>query len=630
MSLFEELKRRNVVRVGVAYVIIGWVIAQVAEFAFENFGAPDWVLKTVIVILLLGLPLALFFAWAFEITPDGVKREKDVDRSESVATRTGHTLNYVIIGTLAVALAYFVWERQATDARQGGPDAAETGAEAPAQALAANDTTAPNGPDTKSIAVLPFVNLSSDQEQEWFSDGLTEEILNALARTPDLLVTARTSSFKYKGSEEDIPTIASALGVAHILEGSVRRDNDRLRVTAQLIRASDGFHLWSQNYDRTPDDVISVQEEVAVQIATALETAMDPAALARMVSAGTTSVAAYNNYLQGLATGVSSISTGNAYAWASARDAYEQAIQLDPAFALAHWELAKFWGTQLQVTNIVAGTAEISLAQSRLQFNTAIENAIRHAQDPADRKRFEVLRAEKNFRFARALKLITEYLQQRPNDYAAHSQQARLVTMQSAAPAIRELLQGYIDREFFDPLLMTDAITYALATDDPAFIRDVVSFSLSRQTNNIFAVYQAHRGLLWAGDIDQASALVSHIQTSELPESSRLMVRLRQACAEGRNDIARPLHDRLIRDNADSPSTQWIVHRVMGEDDKAAKILADLDAAGDTDTLTNMLTYAYFDPRPLSSVMEILMPQGITPREPLSIPYRCGRPATEI
>jgi TolB-like protein len=283
MSFFEELKRRNVVRVGVAYVVIGWVTAQIAEFAFENFGAPDWVLKTIVVILLLGLPIALFFAWAFEMTPDGVKREKDVDRSESITSMTGRKLDRLIIAALVLAVAYFLWDRQ-TGVEQlesiAPPAAAET-AEVEQPPVA--------GTDPRSIAVLPFVNMSSDQEQEWFSDGLTEEILNSLARTPDLLVAARTSSFKFKGSPEDIPTIAASLGVAHILEGSVRSSGDQLRVTAQLIRASDGFHLWSQTYDRNPEEVIAIQEEIAIEIAIALETAMDPEALAHMVSSGTSS-----------------------------------------------------------------------------------------------------------------------------------------------------------------------------------------------------------------------------------------------------------------------------------------------------------------------------------------------------
>ena len=277
MSFIGELKRRNVVRVGIAYVVIAWLLAQVAEFAFENFGAPEWVLKTFVVVLLLGMPLALFFAWAFEMTPEGLKREVEVDRTASITPHTGRKLDRLIIAGLVVAVAYFAWTSQ-REPEPAEPPPTET------------SVAAEIGPDERSIAVLPFVNMSSDEEQEWFADGLTEELLNSLARMPDLLVAARTSSFGYKGSTDSVQNIAKALGVAHVLEGSVRRGNDRLRITAQLIRASDGFHLWSETYDRSPDDVIAIQEDLAIEIARALETAMDPEALKEMVSAGTASV----------------------------------------------------------------------------------------------------------------------------------------------------------------------------------------------------------------------------------------------------------------------------------------------------------------------------------------------------
>ncbi|MCH8278662.1 MAG: hypothetical protein IIC12_07015 [Proteobacteria bacterium] len=233
--------------------------------------------KTLAALLLLGFPFACLFAWAFEMTPEGVKKTAEVDRSTSITHSTGRKLDFVIIGALVVALGYFVWERQ------------ELGEPSVEVAL------------DKSIAVLPFVNLSSDEEHEWFADGLTEEILNSLARTPDLLVASRTSSFQYKGQNTDVSEIAAALGVAHILEGSVRRSGNRLRVTAQLIRAHDGFHLWSETFDREPEDVIEIQESVAIEIANALKTAMDPEALRKMVSSGTAPVAAYEAYLEALA-----------------------------------------------------------------------------------------------------------------------------------------------------------------------------------------------------------------------------------------------------------------------------------------------------------------------------------------
>ncbi len=355
-SLFGELKRRNVVRVGAAYIIVGWIVVQIAQLLFEAFGTPDWVIKTVIVLIAIGFPFALLFAWAFEITPEGVKKTREVDLSASLTHSTGKKLNFVIMASLVVALAYFIWERQTLDrgAVATAPPVAEQTEETTEEPI--EDIVAAK---TRSIAVLPFVNMSSDQEQEWFADGLTEEILNSLARTPDLLVSARTTSFGYKGSTESVPSIAADLGVDHVLEGSVRRGGERLRITAQLIRAADGFHLWSQTYDRTVDDVIAIQEEIAIQIANALETAMDPEALAEMMSAGTNSVPAYDAYLTGVGEWRAAGTTDDAYVVLDALDAFEKAIELDPEFAQAYLRLYWFWATELQTNQMLFGLTHL-------------------------------------------------------------------------------------------------------------------------------------------------------------------------------------------------------------------------------------------------------------------------------
>ena len=288
MSLFTELNRRNVIRVGIAYAIVAWVIAQIAEFAFQNFGAPEWVLKTVVVLLLLGLPIALIFAWAFEMTPDGIKREKEVDRSQSIVAQTGHKLDRVIIAILVVALGWFAWDKFSA-----GVDS-KSAPEVVAEAAAVDQL------QDKSVAVLPFLALSSGQDDEYFADGLTEEILNSLAQLPELLVTARTSAFSFKGQDIPVQEIASALGVRHIVEGSVRRSGERLRVTAQLIRAEDGFHLWSENYDSSSIDTIAVQENIAEQIAAALDVVLDEKKRAAMHKAGLRDVEAFTLYQKGL------------------------------------------------------------------------------------------------------------------------------------------------------------------------------------------------------------------------------------------------------------------------------------------------------------------------------------------
>jgi len=612
MSLFAELHRRNVVRVGIAYAVIGWFLAQVAEFALENFGAPDWALKTFVTLLVLGLPIALFLAWAFELTPDGIKREKDVDRSQSMTGVTGQKLNLLIIGALVIALGYFLWERQANVA----PTSASV-SETPAQQVA--DT----GPRQQSIAVLPFVNMSSDEEQAWFSDGLTEEILNALARTPDLLVAARTSSFKYKGSNEDIPTIARALGVAHILEGSVRSARDRLRVTAQLIRASDGFHLWSQTYDREPEDVIAIQEDIAVEIATALETAMDPEALASMVSSGTNSVPAYNAYLEGLAIDSSSLSTGDAYSFLSARDAFKRAVELDPEFSFAYWELAQFWEVQLRTTNIVSGIVELPREQMQEEFNDAIDKAIRFERDPINRTRVRALQAMENLQISEALRLNTEYLSERPNDQTAQSYQLELLADLGAVNELRAAIEEFEQRDGYDLVVNNNSITFTMLTGDREFVRRFARDALRRMPDRPFIQYQAHRSLLYAGDIDGAVTLIPAIEASDMPEESRTIIRLRQACAEGNLNEARRVFEKFNAKFSDDLSMAYIGHRIMGLDDEAHEMLVPLDKNGELGSLISFVSYHYFDARLYPNLVELIRAQGVEPREPLEMPYRC-------
>ena len=279
MSFFAELKRRNVVRVGAAYAIIGWVVAQVAEFAFENFDAPPWVLKSVVVILLLGLPLVLFFAWAFEITPDGIKREEDVDRSQSVTSQTGRKLDYIIIACLVLVAALIIGRPYLPGANN--------------QAVVATE----NGVAGNSVAVLPFTDLSQEGDQEFFADGISEEILNVLVGIPDLKVAGRTSSFSFKGRSEDLREIGAALGVNHVLEGSVRRSGTKLRITAQLIRGEDGFQLWSETYDREIADIFEIQDEIARSVADQLAVSLGLSSKS-LVPDRTEDLVAYENYLR--------------------------------------------------------------------------------------------------------------------------------------------------------------------------------------------------------------------------------------------------------------------------------------------------------------------------------------------
>ena len=380
MSLFRELKRRNVFRVGIAYGVVAWLLAQMADLLLDNFGAPDWVIKVFLLALLIGFPLALFFAWAYELTPEGVKKEREVDRSQSITRQTGRKLDFLIIGVLAAAVVLLLadrfWDKPGeTDSAAERPPT--TAADPVGGRSAADGAVELPATSAKSIAVLPFADLSQAGDQEWFADGLAEEILNPLAKTPDLLVASRTSSCRYKKSELDMPRIAAELGVAHVLEGSVRSSGDRIRVTAQLIRASDGFHLWSENYDRDVADMIAIQEDLALNIAQALETTMDPAALAKMTSAGTRSVEAYQDCLKGLSLLANASSNSNAAASTlEAYERFEQARATDPKFSSAHAMAANFWLTQLSPTLTASGLTELEPLQMASEFSERINLAL--------------------------------------------------------------------------------------------------------------------------------------------------------------------------------------------------------------------------------------------------------------
>jgi TolB-like protein/Tfp pilus assembly protein PilF len=277
-KLIEELKRRNVIRVGIAYLVATWVLLQIADLVLENIGAPDWVMQSLMLVLALGFPPVLLFAWAFELTPEGIKRERDVVRDQSITRRTGHKLDRVTIGLLIVVVVLVVAERMMPAAEKPQPP--------PAAAAVAE----------KSIAVLAFEDLSPEGDQEYFAEGISEEILNVLAQIPDLKVAGRTSSFAFKGQKRDLREIGEVLEVAHILEGSVRTSGERIRVTAQLVKAEDGFHLFSKNYDRKLTDVFEVQDDIAREISTVLRSAI----LGEQPVEKTTPipVEAYEKYLQ--------------------------------------------------------------------------------------------------------------------------------------------------------------------------------------------------------------------------------------------------------------------------------------------------------------------------------------------
>lgn len=335
MSLFNELKRRNVFKVAIAYIVVAWFVLQVADVVLNNITAPGWVFKVLMLFVALGFPFAIIFAWAFEMTPEGLKRESEVDRSQSITPVTGKKLNSLITALLVLALGYFVFDKFVLSA---GRDAALV--EATTQAAA--ETTAPVVQEPmeveKSIAVLPFVNMSSDAEQEYFSDGLSEELLNLLAKIPDLKVASRSSSFQFKGEKFDLKDVAEKLDVAHVLEGSVRKSGNQVRITAQLIKAEDGYHMWSETYDRSLDNIFAIQDEISAAVVEALKIEL----LGEVPKAEVVNPEAYALWLKGR------------YLYAKwgeenfklAIEALKQALVIEPEYALAWASLSVGYLTQ--------------------------------------------------------------------------------------------------------------------------------------------------------------------------------------------------------------------------------------------------------------------------------------------
>ena len=323
MSFIAELKRRNVFRVGIAYLIGSWLLAQIAELLLDTFNAPEWTMQFIVVVLMIGFPIAIFFAWAFELTPDGVKRESEVDRNQSMRKQSASKLDRGIIVILVIALAYFVWESR-FDTPEVTPGITQTTNQQE------RINPAPVEKAGESVAVLPFVNMSSDPEQEYFSDGITEEIINALVKIPRLSVPARTSVFAFKGQLQDVRKIGQELDVAHVLEGSIRSQGQQVRITAQLINVESGFHLWSETYDRRLENIFAVQEEIALAIADVLvgELGID----VQTVPNRTSDIQAYDIYLQGRAL--------MRERDPAAVDILKQATQADPDFAPAWAALA--------------------------------------------------------------------------------------------------------------------------------------------------------------------------------------------------------------------------------------------------------------------------------------------------
>ncbi|WP_146908514.1 tetratricopeptide repeat protein [Arenimonas daejeonensis] len=407
MTLFSELKRRKVIRVAGLYLVTAWLLVQVAETLLPIFGTPDWVLRVLVVLLALGFVPALLFSWAFELTPDGLRRDTAAGIDPEARSAGNRRLDIATLVVALLAIGLLAFDRFLPG---DAPAAVEKGSEsifAGAMPATGEDPGAEIDSDTgsdaseKSIAVLAFADMSPGQDNEYLGDGIAEEILNALAKVDGLNVAGRTSSFRYKGKDEDLRVIGQALGVAHVLEGSVRLQGDQVRITAQLIRTADGFHLWSETYPGTLDDVFALQETIARAVTDELKVRLGAGQEKKLVDAGTQNSQAYALYLQ--ASMIFHRRLGPRMPEAEAM--LHKAVELDPGFARA-------WARMASLRAIARNYTSVDQSGAREGVEEAARKAI--AIDPTlaephaamalnfgNTRRFADERAE----FAQALKL---------------------------------------------------------------------------------------------------------------------------------------------------------------------------------------------------------------------------------
>jgi TolB-like protein len=370
-NFFAELKRRNVYKVAIAYAVVAWLLMQIATQVFPFLEIPNWAIRLVIMLIVIGFPIALVIAWAFELTPEGIKRTEEIEPERRSRNRVWI---YVVIIAAALSVGLFFV------ARYTAPKRAVT-------------SSLPE----KSIAVLPFVNMSSDRENEYFVDGLTEEILNRIAQINELKVPGRTSCFAFKGKNADLRQVGVSLGVAHVLEGSVRKAGDRLRIIAQLVRTSDGYHLWSQSFDRNVEDVFAIQEEIARSIADALSVELKIGG-AGQAERATNDMSAYDNYLQAR-TLITQRSPGN---MRNVIQLLEAAVQRDPKFAKAWAALAQAHALSTYYLPIDA-TESLQNAENAARKALTLDGSLAAAHSAlADvlRERYRWIEAEAEYRKA--------------------------------------------------------------------------------------------------------------------------------------------------------------------------------------------------------------------------------------
>ncbi len=362
-NFFAELKRRNVLRMAGLYLVGAWLVVQVAGTVLPMFGAPEWLPRTIVVLVAIGFVPAAIFSWVFELTPQGLKREDDVAPEQSITPQTGRRMDRMIIVVLALALGYFAFDKFVL---------------APRRETALVASAVPNESksviDVKSIAVLPFENLSSDKENAYFTDGVQDEILTDLAKIADLKVISRASVMQYKtGVARNLRKISEELGVAHVVEGSVQRAANKVRVNAQLIDARNDAHLWAQTYDRDLADVFAIQSEIAKAIADQLQAKLSPNEKKAIEQPPTTDLAAFDLYSRAKSLLLTASFTATSDPdTRKAIELLDEAVKRDPSFFDAYYQLAYAHEYLYAVRGFDHTPARLALAEAAVQAATRL------------------------------------------------------------------------------------------------------------------------------------------------------------------------------------------------------------------------------------------------------------------
>jgi TolB-like protein/tetratricopeptide (TPR) repeat protein len=555
MSFFEELKRRNVVRVGIAYSVFAWVLLQLFDVIGEILELPAWGGKMILAALVLGLPLALVFAWVYEMTPEGIKLEKEIDRSQSITRSTGRKLDRVVILVMAVALVYFIWDKFGT-----GLETAATATVAPANVPSAAEPEPSPTVTTRSIAVLPFVDMSPAKDQEYLSDGIAEELLNLLVKIPGLQVAARTSSFSFKGKDFKIADVARELHVSNVLEGSVRKSGNRVRITVQLIQADSGFHLYSETFDRTLEDVFGIQDEISTAVVEALKIQL----LGSVPKSIEADPAAYALYLQGRYF----FERRTREDWEKAARAYEQALQIDPDYAAAWAGLSRVYAYQ-------AGAAHIDLHPGYVLARQAAQKAL--ALNPA---------LPESYLAQATIQMSYDW------DWAGAEASLRraLELTPGQADAVTEM--GLLQRYLGD-LEQAVALERRAVELDPLSLRGLHALGMA---------------LIYAGQLDEAEQVYQRLLTlnSEMPTANQARARVLQlqgrpqealAIAEQETDPFWREYGKLIAyyalGRADEADARLPVFIEQNQHDSAFQIAQIYGFRGDDDKVFEWLDRAY-------------------------------------